>query len=273
MHKPYRGNADTYVIPSYEPAPGLGLLPINAFLIKAKEPVLVDTGMAKDRKEFLMTLWSLIDPKELKWVFMTHEDGDHAGNLPEVMEAATGARLVTNFLGVAKLKASWDMPLNRVYLVNPGQSFNAGDRQLTALRPPLFDSGATHGLYDAKMSAFFSVDSFGALIQQPAEDAGDVPQADFKRGFGIFNQANHPWTPLVDQGKFEVVLERIRRMEVKTIFSSHLPAAHGQTDSLLKGLSAIPSMEPFVGPDQAALEAMLKQIAHTAPSGSAPGRA
>ena len=53
MEKPYKATGDIYVIPSYAPVPGLGLLPINAFVIKGKEPVLVDTGMPIDREEFL----------------------------------------------------------------------------------------------------------------------------------------------------------------------------------------------------------------------------
>jgi hypothetical protein len=29
------------------PIPGMGFLPVNAFVIKAREPVLIDTGMGK----------------------------------------------------------------------------------------------------------------------------------------------------------------------------------------------------------------------------------
>ena len=269
MEQPYRVTNDTIVIPSYQPTPGgFGFLPVNAFLIQSQEPILIDTCMAKDREEFMKTLWSLIDPKDLRWVFMTHEDKDHAGNLQAVMEAAPDARLVTNFLGVSKLTAEWQVPLKRVLFINHGQSFSAGDRQLTSLRPPIYDSGATHGLYDAKTGALYTADAFGALIPGPAEDVGDVPEVDFARGFNIFNQLTSPWTALVDHSKFDKALESIRQLQPTTILSSHLPAAHGRTDSLLKAMSGIPSIEPFVGPDQAALEAMLAQME----DGSSPSR-
>jgi flavorubredoxin len=40
----------------------MGFLPVNAFVIKAREPVLVDTGMGIDGEEFMKALESIIDP-------------------------------------------------------------------------------------------------------------------------------------------------------------------------------------------------------------------
>jgi len=45
------------------------------------------------------------------------------------------------------------------------------------------------------------------------------------------------------------------------ILSSHLPVAPGHlTERLLGALAAAPGAQPFVGPNQAALEQMLKQM-------------
>ncbi|MBQ11932.1 MAG: hypothetical protein CMJ45_10315 [Planctomyces sp.] len=46
----YLAKDDTYVLPSYlpvpdVPAPGFGKLMVNSYLIKAKEPILIDAGM------------------------------------------------------------------------------------------------------------------------------------------------------------------------------------------------------------------------------------
>ncbi len=40
-----RVGADTDLLPAYVPLPGLGVLPVNAYVIHAREPVLVDTGL------------------------------------------------------------------------------------------------------------------------------------------------------------------------------------------------------------------------------------
>ncbi len=261
METPYRATADTYVLPSYEPAPGFGLLPVNAFLIQADEPVLVDTGMPKEREEFLEALWSLVHPHDLRWVVMTHEEKDHAGNLREVLNEAPNARLVTVFVGLAKLLGEAPVPLERVQIVNPDQSFSAGDRRLTVVVPPVFDSAATIGLLDTKTEVLFTSDAFGAFVPAPAEDVADIPEQAFGQGFALFNSANHPWTALVDRDKFAGELERIRRLQPKTILSTHLPPARGKTEALLSALAEIPGMDRFVGPDNEAVQAMLVQVA------------
>ena len=191
---------------------------------------------------------------------MTHEDADHAGNLQEILEAAPKARLVTNFIGVGKLSAVWEVPLPRAYLLNHGQSLDVGDRKLTALRPPVSDSPETSAIFDSKENTLFSADSFGAFIPAYAEDAADIPEADFMRGFNIWNQANHPWTWMVDRSKFEQGIEAVRKLQPDTILSAHLPAAHGLAESFVEWMKGILGLEPFVFPDQAALEAMLSNM-------------
>ena len=87
MDKPFQATPDTVVLPTFHPIPGIGLLPVNAFVIKAKEPVLVDTGLGEDRGEFMKALQSVLDPRELRWVWLTHDDSDHTGSLREVLGA------------------------------------------------------------------------------------------------------------------------------------------------------------------------------------------
>jgi flavorubredoxin len=260
MDTVYQAVDDIYVLPSHEFAPGLGYLPMNAFLITCDEPVLVDTGFTPHHDDLFTQLRSLIDPKDLKWIFLTHEDQDHAGNLQALLQAAPCARLVTNFVGFAKLGGDAVVPLDRIYLANNGQSFMAGDRCLRLIRPPAFDSGATTGLFDAQTRTFFSVDAFGALIPQPTSDLASIPDADFRAGFNLFNSANHPWLHLVDPTRFNSELDTVRNLQPETLLSSHLPAAHGICEHLLSCLGEIPSLPTFVGPDQAALEVMLTQM-------------
>ena len=54
---------ETVVLADSTEVPGLGHLPVNAFLLRGAEPLLVDTGLPTSRTEFLDHLWSLCDPK------------------------------------------------------------------------------------------------------------------------------------------------------------------------------------------------------------------
>ncbi|MEX1253143.1 MAG: MBL fold metallo-hydrolase [Dehalococcoidia bacterium] len=260
LETPYRAFDDTHVIPSYAPVPGLGLLPINSFVIKAREPVLFDTCAPIDRDAFLDTLRSVIDPVELKWIVLSHADRDHSGNVEEVLEAAPNARLVANWATIGKLTGEFDVPMERVFRVNLGQSFSAGDRDLAIVSTPIFDSAGTIGMYDATNGALFSVDAFGSFIPSHVDNAGDVPQAEFAEKFNIWNQANHPWVTMADQHKFDEALKEVWDLKPTSILSSHLPPAHGRTDDLMKALSKVPALEPFIGPDQATVDAMMAQM-------------
>ena len=41
MHTPYQAAQAVEVLPSEFPIPGMGVVPVNAFVIKAKEPVMI----------------------------------------------------------------------------------------------------------------------------------------------------------------------------------------------------------------------------------------
>ncbi len=148
MEKPYRATGDIHVLPSSEGAPGYGVLPVNAYLVRDKTPMLIDTGLATDREPFLSCLWSMVEPDDLRWVFLTHEDRDHAGNLLPVLEAAARAVLVTNYLTLGKLLEAWRVPIDRVVVVNPGERFSTSDRELIVVPPPVYDAPGTVGLFD-----------------------------------------------------------------------------------------------------------------------------
>ena len=61
----------------------------------------------------------------------------------------------------------------------------------------------------------------------------------------------------VDRVAFAASLEPLRRLDPSVILSTHLPPARSATASLLDMLAGAPDADPFVGPDQPALEAML----------------
>jgi flavorubredoxin len=260
MDKPHQVMPDVEVLPAHFPIPGAGFLPINAFVIKAKEPVLVDTGMGIESEEFMKALESIIDPRDLKWVWLTHDDADHTGNLQKVLEAAPSARLAANSLAVLRMSTAWPVPMQRVHWLNSGDSISVGDRKLTAVRPPLFDNPTTIGIYDNKLEAFFSADCFGAIIPSPAQNADDIAEEDLAQGMISWASADSPWVHMVEPSEFSQALDRIRQMAPKMILSAHLPPAQGKTEQLLESLARVPTSTPFVAPNQTALEQILAQM-------------
>ncbi|MCG6911002.1 MAG: MBL fold metallo-hydrolase [Deltaproteobacteria bacterium] len=259
MEKAYQIMPDIEVLPSHFPVPGAGFLPVNAFLLKAKEPVLIDTGMGIDSEEFMKVLESVIDPRDLKWIWITHDDADHIGSLQKIIEAAPNARLAAFSLAVLRMSTAWPVPMNRVYWLNPGDSINVGDRKLTAVRPPLFDNPTTIAVKDDKSEVLFSADCFGAIIPSPAKRIDDIDESVLAQGMIGWASLDSPWVHMVPPSQFNQGLDSIRQMAPKAILSSHLPPAIGKTEPFLEWLAAVPLSTPNVAPDQTALEQILTQ--------------
>jgi flavorubredoxin len=258
MFEPVEAAPDVVALPSYFPLPGLGLLPVNAFVLKAAEPVLVDAGLICLSDQFMENLSSVIDPADLKWLWLTHADQDHVGSVFRVLDAAPDLRVITTYLGAGKMSLREALPMDRIYFLNPGQSITVGDRTLTAVRPPSFDAPETTGFYDPKAHAFFCADAFGAPLSEPASAADAVAWEDLQRGMVLWGTVDSPWLHMVDGAAFRKTLEGVREAQPELVLSGHLPVARGMTDTLLDCLAEVPAAQPFVGPDQEAFQAMLE---------------
>jgi flavorubredoxin len=55
----------------------------------------------------MKALKSAINPQDLRWVWLTHDDADHTGSLREVLEAAPAARLAVNALAMLRMSTAW----------------------------------------------------------------------------------------------------------------------------------------------------------------------
>jgi flavorubredoxin len=263
----YKAAQDIDVLTSSFPIPGYGLVPVNAFVLHGPEPVLVDTGTVVERDEFMAALRSVIDPADLRWLWLTHTDADHIGALPQLLADNERLRVITTFRGVGIMSLSAPLPLDRVNFVNPGESITVGERTLTAFVPPAFDNPSTTGFLDDRSGALFSSDCFGALLQDVPEDAGELSDQELRDGQVFWASVDAPWLHKVDRASFSRELDGIRRMDPKLVLSSHLPAASGSmTDRLVASLEAAPASSPFVGPDQAGLEQLLAQMTGAGPA-------
>jgi flavorubredoxin len=263
---PYRVADDTYVIPQIEFVPPFGFLYLNSMVILGKEPVLVDTGTPIYRERWLAHVFSLVDPKDVRWIYLSHDDRDHTGNLLQVLEACPNATLVTDWFSVGRLSDSYLLPLPRCRFLNEEESLEIGDRALTAVRPPFFDSPTTRGLYDARTGVYWSADCFSAIIPHAAEDAADIAAAAYREGFLAVNRLNHPWHNWLDEAKWGRQVDRLQSLAINTIATGHGPAIHGKmVAETFAMIREIPTLERWPLPTQRDLEAMLAAMAGHAP--------
>ena len=257
----YKAAPDVDVVTSTATITGFGNLAINAFVIHATEPVLVDTGAVRESEDFMAALRTVVDPTDLRWIWLTHTNFDHIGSLHRLLDENEHLRVITSFLGVGIMSLAAPLPMDRVHLVNPGQTVDVGDRTLTAVPLPHSTTRSQRACGMSVRASSSSSDCFGALLDEVPECAEDVSDDALRQGQVFWATVDSSWLHKVDRAVFASDLDRFRELDATMILSSHLPAAPGSSmDRLLDTLAAVPDAPPFVGPDQAALEQMLAGI-------------
>ena len=91
-------------------------------VIRGAEPVIVDTGCALVRDDWAERAFSVVEPEDVRWVVITHDDHDHIGNIDLVLERCPNATLVVNYLVVARLVGDVELPIDRMQWKNEGDT-------------------------------------------------------------------------------------------------------------------------------------------------------
>jgi len=251
---------DTYVIHQIHPASGQPLFVyLNSMVIRGKEPVIVDTGTPANREQWLKDAFSLVEPEDVRWVFISHDDVDHSGNLDEVMSACTNAQLVCNWAMVERHSNCFSFPLERCRWVMHEESFDVGDRSLHALRPPLYDSPTTRGIFDSKTGVYWSVDTFATPLPDPHAGIPELDPEFWNFGMTLFAYgALCPWLSLLDSEKFGRYVDGIQSLDIKTIAGCHTPVIEGpHIAQAFDHVRQLPSVEPPPLPDQSVLDQII----------------
>lgn len=235
---------------------------VNSMVITGEEPVIVDCGPAITRAGWLEHAFELVDPADVRWVYLSHDDVDHTGNLVQVLEACPNATLVTNAFSVERMTADHLLPLDRMRWVNDGESFWAGDRELVAVVPPAFDSPTTRGLFDTSTGVYWAADSFGVPVTHEVTDISDLDPDFYREGFEMMHQMLSPWLQWVDPDAYGRHLDRIAGLGARTVSSAHGVTLRGeQIDAALALLAGLPQRPPVPQPGQVDLDALVQSLA------------
>jgi flavorubredoxin len=252
---------DTFAIHQVQEALGQPLFVyINSMVILGEEPVIVDTGSPANRRQWLEDVFSLVEPGDVRWIFISHDDVDHTGNLDEVLSACPHAQLVCNWALVERYSNCFDFPLSRCRWVMDGESFDVGDRTLLALRPPAYDSPTTRGLFDPTTGVYWAVDSFATPLPDPAAAVADLDPEFWREALAMFALgAVSPWISLVDHDKYGEYVSRTQSLDIATIASCHSPVIEGPfIEQVFARFRELPSLGPLALPDQSVLEQIIE---------------
>jgi flavorubredoxin len=263
---PTRVAPETFVIHDHE---GEGTAPVsvalNSMVIRAAEPVVVDTGMAENRDRYLADVFSVVEPEDVRWVFISHDDVDHTGNVNALMDACPNATLIVNWFMTERMGASLAVPPARQRWINDGESFTACDRTLHAVRPPIFDSPTTRGLFDPSTGVYWASDSFATPMLAPVTDVAELDATFWSDGMDMFHQYVSPWVTMVDDRRFQQTVDRVAALAPRVIAGCHTPVVGGSL--VTRAIAAIrraPTAVVPLEPGQELLEEIQRSMAAVA---------
>lgn len=258
---------DTFVIQdAYCPPGAPAAVHMNAMLIRGAEPVVVDTGTPLNRAGYLDDLFSLVDPADVRWVFVSHDDVDHYGNLHEVMAACPNATLVASWFLCDRIAVErLDVPPFRWRWLNDGETLDVGDRTLVAVRPPLYDSPTTRGLFDPTTGVYWAADCYATPVATPTAFVDEIDPDAWASGFLQFQTWNSPWASMLDATRYAEACATVERLGVTTIATCHSPTiGASQVERAFELLRAVPDAEVIPQPDQLVLDQIVATIGRLA---------
>jgi flavorubredoxin len=235
---------------------------LNTMVIRAAEPVVVDTGVMENRDQYLADVFSLVEPEDIRWVFISHDDVDHTGNLNALMAAAPNATLVIDWFMQERMGATLEVPASRWRWVQDGDSIDVGDRSLQVVRPPVFDSGTTRGLFDPTTGVYWGSDSFASPMTTPVTDVADLELGPWLEGIHTFAQYISPWLAVVDGQKYQRTVDRIELLRPTVLAGCHSGAIRGTfVAEAIAATRTAPWATVPAQPDQSVLDAIQAVLA------------
>ena len=198
-------------------------IPINSLVITGPEPVLVDCGSAGTSAEWWEQIEAVVDPPDVRWIFLTHDDDDHAGNLPGALERCPDATVVSSWLVDHRLGATGRVPPDRARRIGEGGSFDAGGRLLVALRPPVYDSPSTRGLFDVSSGLYWAADCFGTAVPHQVDEVAELDRDVWEDGMQEFQQLVAPWVAEVEPLRWRAAIGRLAALGPTVLASAHGP--------------------------------------------------
>jgi flavorubredoxin len=211
----------------------------------------------------LKDAFSLVDPEDVRWVFISHDDVDHTGNLDEVMTACPNATLVCNWAMVERHTNCFDFPLERCRWVMDGESLDVGDRTLLAFRPPVYDSPTTRGLYDPSTKVYWAVDTFAIPLPDPLMGIADLDPDFWRELMWVFAAgAVSPWLTMLDHDKYGAYVDRVQGLDITTIAACHTPVIEGPfIERAFARVREFPTLDAPILPDHSILEQIIAATA------------
>jgi flavorubredoxin len=199
----------------------------SAYLVTGSEcSMLVDTGHPNDWLPIARQLDDLLDKgvPDLRWIFATHPEVTHAGNLGRLMAKYPRARMISNTLD---FHLSFPDFTDRFEHIEVGDEIDLGDRSFDFIEAVFRDLPNSVWGYDRKGQVLFCSDGLGFGHYHAAEHCGkfaeEITDLDMDQATKEFMESALYWSRLKSPVPHTERLQELIRTEfpVKLVAPAH----------------------------------------------------
>lgn len=142
----------------------------NAYLVKGKKTVLIDTIKRPYFEYFLANIKEVCNPEEIDYFITNHVEPDHSGSFPLILKHLPNAELIASERGVEALRDHYheevdDDFFNKIRAVKEGDTLDIGNgKKFTFIPIPMIhwpDSMVSFMTDENGKNVLFSNDAFG----------------------------------------------------------------------------------------------------------------
>jgi flavorubredoxin len=133
----------------------------NAFIVRDKKVSLFDTVNSRFNDEFLHNIEKIIDPEEIKYLFVNHVEPDHSGCLVDIIERVRPEKIFCTAMGKQFMISHYhreDWPFE---IVKTGDRVNLGQKTVRFIELKMLHWPDNLGCYFEQDRLLLSSDAFG----------------------------------------------------------------------------------------------------------------
>lgn len=136
-------------------------------------PLVFDAGSHLHSAQIMSELHELLGQTAPAYVFLTHTELPHTGNIKTILDAWPDAKLVVSSAILPHVELPWWVREDQVLFGYPGTVETYGGREIAFVDGILKDQPGTHWMYDAQTQTLFTADAFGYLMPSDADTKFD----------------------------------------------------------------------------------------------------
>lgn len=136
-------------------------------------PLVFDSGSHLHNAQIMAELKELLGDTAPGYVFLTHTELPHTGNIKTILDTWPEARLVVSSAILPHVELPWWVTEEQVLYAYPGTVERYGGREIAFMDGILKDQPGTHWMYDTVTQTLFTADAFGYLLPAEADPLFD----------------------------------------------------------------------------------------------------